>query len=574
MKLANFLTNLIIFTGISVGIVNVAYAYQPQGLVSKVKAGDSEGIAKEIKGGFVIQNTSDYPIAVQFVPSRSNSYSFQIDNEKVILQPKERKSIGYSGGIFEDGKWQINLEMRILSESGELAGKHTQDLYFLVENGKYQVSSYEKLFLQVEERDGELGNSFKITKDDGQIPRFQDDRKYPEMEELEKMDRQSVERIPTESGGIGDGSKPGLILKRKFVLPRRPLLVIPRPKSEIKTKTLLAQGTAQAQGFFRWKGMDNQLHSAFGWRVIAWRQRGGSWTKVAEDWIQSSGSWRLNLPQEGGKVKFQYLAYNRFFTPQNSAGDTYRWVGPEHNGISPNHNEGDWFADTSGGAVRGLGEVYKEGMDLWSSLYWNGGISPLRKDSIKLVFPNTAYDCGSGNGVPWSCANRSGTIWLIPSHAGRNGVTQHELAHQVNFEYWGSNLPSDAGGSHTLGGCFTPGLAMTEGFANFMVFWAQADRNSTPSGNFDFNIENPNFACTTNNRNESWAAGAFWDLHDTHADGNDSIWFNNAGAVPGLYLRSGLRNSMADFHPIYRNSANAEHRGVVDNIFRQNHIIP
>jgi len=35
-----------------------------------------------------------------------------------------------------------------------------------------------------------------------------------------------------------------------------------------------------------------------------------------------------------------------------------------------------------------------------------------------------------------------------------------------------------------------------------------------------------------------------------------------------------MKSSMADFATIYRNGANAEHRTIIDNIARQNFIIP
>jgi hypothetical protein len=213
-------------------------------------------------------------------------------------------------------------------------------------------------------------------------------------------------------------------------------------------------------------------------------------------------------------------------------------------------------------------------MILWSKLYWEGSINPLRGSAIKVYFPNTTYDCGDGTGVPWSCAARDGRIWLIPSHASRNGVMQHELSHQINYEYWGNSVPSGAGGPHNLSSCYNTGLAEMEGFANFMVFWAQSGRGDDPSSGFDFRVEDPSFACSSNKAtNESWVAAAFWDLHDQHGDGSDNLWFIHPGAVPAIYLRGGMKNGLNDYHPVYRNAANAEHRTIIDSIFRQNNII-
>ncbi|MBF2013849.1 MAG: hypothetical protein IGS23_01180 [Rivularia sp. T60_A2020_040] len=574
MKINKIVCSFAIATTLLTGISFKASAHQPLGIVTRRSEVQPEGSARQIQGTFVLENVTEYPLVLQIQPLETKSYNFKFSEEKLLLKPGQSAPVKFQGGINEDGKWQINVEIKQLSEEGVLAGRHTVDLYFLVKEGKYQVSTYEKLFLTPDIRDSQLGDSFESIVDDGSIPKAPQTVKRPRMEQLLEMNKEAIFKIPTETEGKERPStepirtiKPGLI--RQPILKPSPIF---KPNSD--TNRLKAT-TINAKGRFSWKGTDNQLHPAFGWRVRAWQKDGSSWKKVAEDWIQSNGSWQLQFPKSSGTVKFQYVAFNDFFTPQNSSGDTYRWVGPQRNSISTNHDEGGWIADTANGAVRGLGEIYDEGMNLWSKLYWNGKINPLRKKSIDVIFPNTTYDCGNGSGNPWSCANTGGKIWLIPSHATRNGVMQHELSHQINYEYWNNKLPPNSGGSHSLGSCYTPGLALTEGFANFMVFWTQAPRNSAPSAGFDFDVENPTFACKNPlNLNESWVAATFWDLHDTRPDGKDNLWFNHEGAVPGIYLRTGKKNSMADFYEIYRNAANTEHRTIIDDIFKQNYIIP
>ncbi|MEB3224214.1 MAG: hypothetical protein VKJ86_00235 [Synechococcus sp.] len=577
-----FLSLITLAAALFTGFPLVANAYQPRGVMTVGQEIASEGSARQIRGTFILENVTEYPLLLRFSPIKTESFSFDITARQTILKPGESIPVEYNGAIFQDGKWQINFQLDLFSEQEVLAGRHTVDVYFLVQGGRYQVASYEDLFLRPDVEEPGLGASF-ISREDTGVLRRAPDIKAPAMEDLLRINPEGVFKIPT-SSGVGEQQIDPRILRPSLRL-ENPNLNLQTPLERLKAhamdslplppeSTQIAQSAVRAQGRFSWKGMDNNLHSAFGWRVRAWRRRGSNWVKVAEDWIQSDGRWQLSFPQESGRVKFQYVAFNRFFTPQSSSGDTYRWVGPERSSVPLNHNEGSWYADTSGGAVRGLGEIYHEGMHLWSKLYWTGEINPLRDDSIRVFFPNTSYDCGAGDGIPWSCASRDGRIWLIPAHASRNGVMQHELAHQINYEFWNNNLPPNSGGSHSLGSCYTPGLALVEGFANFMVFWAQTPRNTAPSAGFDFAVENPTFACTTDNRNESWVAATFWDLHDTHGDGNDNLWFIHEGATPGIYLRNGRENSMADFHPIYRNAANDEHEVIIDNIFRQDNIIP
>lgn len=592
MNVKQIICSLIATTTLAVVAQPSTQAYQPLGVITPEQEVVPEGQASKIRGTFTLENVTKYPLIIAASPLKTQAYAFRIEEEKFRLDPGESRTIDFTGAIFQDGKWQINFDLQLLSEQGVLAGRHTVDLYFLVKDGQYQVSNYEALFLSSQVRDEQLGNSFTATVDDGSIRRApQPDIKQPSMAQLLEMNPEAIFKIPTDTQGE-ESTNPRLQLERTrpqldprptirqpvLDAPNRRLLqpLVKSIQDQQRSKQLLAAGTVQAQGRFSWKGMDNLLHPAFGWRVRAWRQQGGNWEKVAEDWIESDGSWQLSFPEDEGKVKFQYIAFNRFFTPQSSSGQTYRWVGPERNSINLNHSEGSWYADTSNGSgsVAGLGEIYNEGMNLWSKLYWTGEINPLRSQSIEVVFPNTTYDCGSGSGNPWSCANTGGKIWLIPAHASRNGVMQHELAHQINYEYWNNSLPAGAGGAHSLGQCYNPGLAIVEGFANFMVFWTQSARDSAPSTGFDFAVENPSFACQDPlNTNESWVAADLWDLHDTRADGDDNLWFIHPGAVPGIYLRSGMKSGMANFHPTYRNSANSSHRTIIDNIFRQDHII-
>lgn len=566
-------TRLCLGLALSLILVGKAQANQPMILMAKVEKPCESNNPKLIAGSLRIKNVTEMTLELRIEDLQSREYEFSFVSSQRVLRPQEEAIISYQGSIHIDGKYQINATI-FAEVDGEVMGSHVVDMYFLVEKGILSVVDYERLFLQRDEKDEVMGDAFTSFSDDGQIKRSIDyQQRMPSVQKMIEMDPKSINRIPTRSFGPGCSKEcEQEILKYS----QRSLKNVDEiDPVTAKLGEITPKGFILAQGEFNYKGMDNLLHPAFGWRVKAWKRVLGSiWTVVAEDWIQWDGKWALNVLDGPGEVRFQYVAFNRFFTPMTSGDDTYRWVGPIRASLGAPHNEGSWFADTSGGSVRGLGEVYREGMVLWSKLYWEGGINPLRGSSIKVYFPNTSYDCGSGSGNPWSCASSGGTIWLIPSHASRNGVMQHELSHQINYEYWGST-PSGSGGSHSLGSCYNPGLAEMEGFANFMVFWTQSGRGDDPSTGFDFRVENPSFACSSPlNTNESWVAANFWDLHDTHGDGSDNLWFIHPGAVPGIYLRSGVKSGMAAFHPTYRNAANAEHRTIIDNIFRQNHIIP
>ncbi|MBC8292671.1 MAG: hypothetical protein H8E45_05835 [Proteobacteria bacterium] len=341
--------------------------------------------------------------------------------------------------------------------------------------------------------------------------------------------------------------------------------------------------TYNLSGRFSSKWLDHALHPAFGWRAVAWWNDGGTWTKLASDWVQWDGSWSLAVNHtgySGQHLRMQYRAYNSYYHPMDEDDDLFRWIGPDRTGISTSHDEGHWYADTDGGDANGLGELYHAAYYQWSKLYWTGEINPIRANPVKVYYPNTWYDCGDGSGVPWSCASASGsgTIWLTAAHGTQANVVQHEFAHNVNNEFWDNKRPAGSGGSHTLCGRFNEGLALREGYADFLPYWVQCDRSSDGSctdgsGN---NLESGNCTSSSNADEREWyVAKTFWDLYDSHSDIDDILWYNHEGSVQKLLFQNGPANDgdalgMSDFRTVYRNNCSAGHEGYIDDIFQMN----
>lgn len=551
--------------------------------------------ADAVQGTVVLRNDAGRSITLTSKPFRSDGAYFELESVSSPVRAGESIALRYRGQIKRAGKWGVEIPIEAFDAERRVSlGQIFAEIYFSVTPDRSGAlfarrSNYEELFLKsgAQNIPGQ-GRVFQSTADDGSIPKGPDYRnnKQPPMKSWPlKPDRELSRRIPNGTGvGSGrlhpeDRDEPfGRLIERWFEsLPED--LIGPDDHAwtpewsdtQDNRDEYGIYGSVTASGMWSYKGIDNVLHPGWGWRVRAWVKAGASWSIAAEDWVEWDGRWTLAFNQpSGAQVQFQYVAYNRYFTPQSNDGDTYRWVGPVRGALASNHAEGSWFADTSGGNVRGLGELYKDAYTLWSNLYWQGNINPLRNASIKVIFPNLSYKCG-GDSV-WSCANTSGTIWLIPSH-GTNGQTIiHELGHQLNYEYWNNSLPAGTGGSHSMSNCYTAGLALTEGFANFIVGWTKTNRDNNV--NMVRNLEDPSVigACTTTNLNEGYVGAAFWDLHDKVADGKDTIWFVHRGAVPALFLNAGMKQKMSDFLQTYRNAANAEHREIIDAIFDQNHV--
>ena len=549
-----------------------AMAYTPENLEVKIGNIPSRGKAANIEGQFSVKNTTGVVLVIDYQNKKSAEYSFNVVPSRFVLKPGEATTLRYAGAIRTSGKFEVMFGFKLKTQDGGNAGQFQFPQYFKVQDGIYLISDYKSLYINHQQKSDELGKYFIENNFKGDIPMALDEykTKRPSIGEMLKLDRGSIDKIPTKSGVEDQRPRP----------PTRNVIdgVITATENESyieKTPFNTVDNANYAlRGQFSYKGMDGLLHPAFGWRVEALRQGSGGWSVVTSDWVEFDGTWRLNV-LSGGNYRFRYIAANRFFSPMDENENIYRWIGPVRNNVSLSHNEGHRYADLDTSDVRGLGEVYNEGMTLWSKLYWDGEINPIRKNTIKLFYPNTSYTCNSSRTTPWSCANSSGKIWLIPEHASRFGVTTHELAHQINYEFWDNKMPNNSGGAHNLFNCYTEGLALSEGFANFMVFWAHQDRSGQPNNGFDFNAEtlSASYCIKPSAQNESWVAAAFWDLHDTRADGKDQLWFIHKGSVPAIFLRNGVQHSMKDFHEIYRNRANSNHSVIIDNIFKQNYII-
>jgi hypothetical protein len=333
---------------------------------------------------------------------------------------------------------------------------------------------------------------------------------------------------------------------------------------------------------------DHSLHSAFGFLVEAWRVSPA--LKLGTAWVQSNGNWNIDVPAAlgftGGSIRVNYLSYNSYYAPQNQASNKY-WWSDTWTVTGSAFTTGHRFVDTDGGTYNGVGELVNSAMTMWSRLYWDAGINPVAASPIKFFFPNTWYDCGDGSNNPWSCATFEGDqIWLIAAHGVKGSVVNHEMGHALQAKFWGGKRAAGSGGSHSFSGCYPTrlGLALGEGFANFMGAWVGYPERNQADGSFGSGIWGLSFDpeqrtappnCTNGWENETWVARAFWDLHDTHADGDDVLWFNYPGAVISLFLNNAVANNndpkdMRDYRNIYKNAASVGHQNFINDIFNQN----
>ncbi|HEX7832847.1 MAG TPA: hypothetical protein VF787_24555, partial [Thermoanaerobaculia bacterium] len=198
-----------------------------------------------------------------------------------------------------------------------------------------------------------------------------------------------------------------------------------------------------------------------------------------------------------------------------------------------NYNYGPWWIDLNKTAP-GLGELHRSGYDLYSQLM-AANFNPFRDKPIRVIYPGTD-DCGS--------CSQNGTVHIEIAKATNNRTIKHELGHELMYEYWGG-MPANSGGYHEWPKCANKGLALSEGFAHFVSWWANVDRVTLAGNFYTQNGETlPDSVCKDIQLNELRVAATFWDLHDTKIDGVDKYYNDDKARILEMILGGrNVRNS-------------------------------
>jgi len=347
-----------------------------------------------------------------------------------------------------------------------------------------------------------------------------------------------------------------------------------------------------ATGNLSLKYNDGTFHAAWGWVAIAWQQFFGIWIETGWSYVDGAGNWSINFPQLPGvnQVFIEYRAANRFVQLQDANANIYAW-GDTWNIDGPTVNVGSRYADLSAnGDLPNMDKLYAGSTEVWVKFY-NNGMNALRDSPIEITFPNSLssghciYNKDSnGNTVPnyaWSCSQSSdGKIWIISAH-GDKFVAQHEIAHSIHSYYWGGNLPSGSGSAHSLTGCYNGGLALTEGFADFLAYWVQFNRDAiNPVATYaNYNIETVDNNPCGGQTNETWVSATFYDMYDLWNDGPDpnskfdSLLFSDQAEPVAVLLGNTGKSQMSDYLDVIKGFENDFWDGEFTKLFRLDTII-
>jgi hypothetical protein len=326
------------------------------------------------------------------------------------------------------------------------------------------------------------------------------------------------------------------------------------------------------------------FQSAWGWKVRAWQLIGSTWLQVGGTSVAGDGTWNVDFnfpPFAGFPVQVEYQPANRFLQVQDANANIYSWS-DSWSLTGALTNIGNRFVNlTVSGAAPGIDAIYQGGTALWRK-FKAYGMNALRDKPIEITYPNTLATgmCPSTDNanktIPWSCSySDDGKIWLIQKHAVP-GVVQHEIAHSIHSFYWDGNMPSGGGGKHNLNQCFNGGLALAEGFADFMPYWVQFNRstNNPVETTLGLKIDQLGSGFCAGSSNESRVAATFWDVYDSVNDGAspiaDTWYFSNAYAPVSTFLNNSGHNSMFEYNSVYTSILGANWSAPVTNLFLLN----
>ncbi|HEX2834692.1 MAG TPA: hypothetical protein VHW00_16895 [Thermoanaerobaculia bacterium] len=342
-----------------------------------------------------------------------------------------------------------------------------------------------------------------------------------QLEEYESLFHESLESID----GIGEafpvergiGGIPDPTGGEEIFLPAEP----EEPQADAQLKRLMPRGdafTQVIQGQYRWLDTKGKIQPAAGWRAALFVGALGTYVDTGlRDTVGNDASFHFTLKLAAklpalASARVVLYPSNRYFDLLNSKGKKYQFVFPTFNiGNGESYDYGPWWIDLNQTAP-GLGELHRSGYDLYSKLM-NANFSPLRDKPIRVIYPGTD-DCGS--------CTLNGTVHIEVAKATNNRTIKHELGHELMYEYWGG-MPDGSGGYHEWPKCASKGLALSEGFAHFVSWWANVERDlSGGSWGMSYNGEAlASSVCKDIQKNELRVAATFWDLHDTKVDGVD-----------------------------------------------------
>ncbi len=334
------------------------------------------------------------------------------------------------------------------------------------------------------------------------------------------------------------------------------------PRSQIKTDPngeplqeegggVGIQAPVTVTGYFRYRHNDGTLHGAYGTQAFLWDDDTLSPDDLmAQVVCDSNGFYSAtfdNNDPEGGTTDLyvEWRTYNGAISVHDNSGSGGWYTGAGSivaNIPNGNFDYGSWYYDTgTPGVADGIERAYQV-CDIGSAGWAHGNYT--------LGFtPHYTYFQWYDNSTDGTYYTRSqDRVFLQEPDFMSPDVVIHEFGHSFHDSVYGeTDWPPGAGGSHWFTNHYTPGLAITEGYATYYSCSAQGDEqwyddnnpgnlihfdcdanwdgNGAANGNADNLSNNPNWGYDT----ESAVLAFLLDLDDARNSATDPYDWTTLG---------------------------------------------
>jgi len=325
-------------------------------------------------------------------------------------------------------------------------------------------------------------------------------------------------------------------------------------------------GTARVRGYFYYRHRDGTLHGAYGALVQIWDDDTWSgddllaeavcaWDGFFETPDFDNGNDGDPFDDASQEPYVRWFARNgRVNVVHYTGGHNFQVNGPSRTDLPDGvWDIGGWFIDTDGpGSYPDDGweaayEICDALSRAWAS--YNYGLG------YDLALINCRWQEGGSDGAYYQGGSQR--ITLRDGDQQDDSVIFHEYGHHV-MQVVKGGFPPGSGGAHSWFGCYTGGLAWSEGWATYS---GQSSLNNTTycdtpgvgdSANFCVNVETTTGNCldaTAGTTGEASVLSSLWDVYDNLAGdphprdrlalGRNQIW--------DTFVNGGTLNHMMDF---------------------------
>lgn len=281
----------------------------------------------------------------------------------------------------------------------------------------------------------------------------------------------------------------------------------------------------------------------------------GSERALAQTQTNLQGQWEFALPA-AGQYQVRYTLENKYWNIRN-----YVWDGPAVTVATSAIATGtsQLAPGTENAKAAWIHEVFIKSLALFEreqvSLEW-------WKQPIQAIWP------GRANYYTNYTVNLTG--------AEQWDVNGHEIGHAIYHQALNAR---SRGGQHKIDDCYHGTLALSEGFASFFSAAVHLPKND-PDARFDqylvprrapIRIENvPDDVCP-GSTNEWRVSSVFWDLYDSHDDGQDqsNLGLKTIFEALGRSSRPTAESAL-DAYPLLKEVVPVAQHAQLEAIFKQN----